>query len=71
MLSCISYLAKNEAAGEVEALGGGDMVVSLDIDGDGGGGEEILPILGGGDCILGGGDKTLAGDPGAECDCWR
>lgn len=66
----IYYLAKNEAAGDDEALGGGDIVDILDIDGDCGGGEAILDSLGGGDCILGGGDNTLAGEPGAECD-WR
>lgn len=66
-----SYLAKNEAAGEDEALGGGDIADNLDNDGDDGGGEEILINLGGGDCILGGGERTLAGEPGAEWECWR
>lgn len=59
------YLAKKEAAGEEEALGGGDMVDNLDSEGDEGGGELIPDNLGGGDCILGGGERTLDGDPGA------
>ena len=57
-----SYLAKNEAA--AEALGGGDIADDLsDIidEDDDGGGEDILDILGGGDC-------TLMGDPGADCE---
>ena len=64
-----AYLAKKEAA--AEALGGGEIDDLSELsDGDDGGGDDILPILGGGDC-------TLMGDPGADWElnwgycCWK
>ena len=64
-----AYLAKKDAA--AEALGGGETDDRSELsDGDEGGGDDILPILGGG-------DWTLIGDPGADWElncgycCWK